>query len=156
MTGNELSSLTAKILELGENHSRVSSELAGIHQQTEDGFKGIIAASADVAARVLQLDRHAELSGLAPGCRSLPEVSEFLRKTTASVRSAKNRIVLRLRTDRNGASRDTATRVMASFREANPNAIMPNFVVDESSEDSLQAVEDLAAALATAMYPLPR
>ena len=59
---DELSSLTTKLLELGENHSRVSSELAGIHQQAEDGFKSIITASADVAARVLQLDRHTELS----------------------------------------------------------------------------------------------
>ena len=63
------------------------------------------------------------------------------------------RIVLRLRMDRNGASLDTATCVMASFREANPNAIMPNFAVDEPS---LQAVEDFAAALAMAMYPPPR
>ena len=92
--------------------------MAEIHQQAEDGFKSIIAASVDVAAWVLQLDRHADLSELAPGCRSLPEVSEFLKKTMASVRSAKNRIALRLRTDRNGASLDTTTRVMASFREA--------------------------------------
>ena len=105
----------------------------------------------DVVTRVIQLESHAELSGLAPDCRSLPEVTEFLRKTTASVRSAKNRIALRLCTDRNGASLDTAVRVMASFREANPNAIMPNFVVSEPSEASLQAVEDFAAALARAM-----
>ena len=52
----KLSSLTTKHLELGENHSRVSSELAGVHQQAEDEFKRIIATSADVAARVLQLD----------------------------------------------------------------------------------------------------
>ena len=130
--------------------------MAGIHQQTEDGFKGIIAASADVAAWLLQLDRHAKLSGLAPDCRGLPEVSEFLKKTTASVRSAKNRIALQLRTDRNGASLDTTMRVMASFWEAKLNAVMPNFVVDKPSEASLQAVEDLAAALATEMYPLPQ
>ena len=95
----ELSSLMTKHLELGENHSRVSSELAGVHQQAEDEFKRIVAASADVATRVLQLDRHAELSGLALDCRGLPEVTEFLRKMTASIRSAKNRIALRLRTD---------------------------------------------------------
>ena len=47
----------------GENHSRVSSELAGVHQQAEDEFKHTIAASADVVMRVRQLDRHAELSG---------------------------------------------------------------------------------------------
>ena len=45
----KLSSLTTKHLELEENHSRVSSELTGIHQQAEDEFKSIIAASADVA-----------------------------------------------------------------------------------------------------------
>ena len=104
---------------------------------------------------MLQLDRHAELFGLAPDCRSLPKVTEFLKKTTASIRSAKNRIALRQRTDRNGASLDAAARVMASFQEANLNAVMPNFVVDKPSEASLQAVEDLAAALATEMYPLP-
>ena len=82
-------------------------------------------------------------------------MSEFLRKTTASVRSAKNRIVLRLRTDRNGASLDTATRVMASFREANPNAVMPNFEAEGPSDASLHAVEDLAAVLAAKLYPLP-
>ena len=45
---------------------------------------------------------------------------------------------------------------MESFREANPYAVMPNFMVDKPSEASLQAVEDLAVALATEMYPLPR
>ena len=83
-------------------------------------------------------------------------MTEFLKKTTASIRSTKNRIALRLRTDRNGASLDMTARVMASFRKVNPNAVMPNFVVDEPSEASLQAVEDLAAALATEMYPLPQ
>ena len=82
-------------------------------------------------------------------------MAEFLLKMTASIRSTKNRTALRLRTDRNGASLDTATRVMASFREANPNAVMPNFVVDKPSEASLQAVEDLAVALAAEMHPLP-
>ena len=86
----ELSSLTNKFLKLEEQNSRVSLELAGIHQQAEDGFKSIIAASADVSTRVRQLDRHVVLPELAPDCRSLPEVAKFLRKTTASVRSAKN------------------------------------------------------------------
>ena len=95
----ELSSLTAKHRELGENHSRVSLELAEVRQQAEDGFKHAIAASTDVAARVCQLERHAELSGLAPDCRSLPEVAEFLLKMVASIRSTKNRTALQLRTD---------------------------------------------------------
>ena len=133
----------------------MSLELAGIHQQAEDGFKNIIAASADVSTRVRQLDRHADLPELAPDCRSLPEVAEFLKKTAASVRSAKNQTAIRLRTDRNGVSLDTAMRVMASFREASPNAVMPNFEVEGPSEASLHAVEDLAAALAAKLYPLP-
>ena len=130
----ELSSLSNKFSKLEEQNSRVSLELAGIHQQAEDGFKSIIAASAEVSTWVRQLDKHVVLPELAPDCRSLPEVSEFLRKMTATVRSAKNQIALRLRTDRNGASLDTATCVMASFREANPNAIVPNFVVDGPSK----------------------
>ena len=71
------------------------------------------------------------------------------------MRSAKNRVATHLRADRNGVSLDTAARVMASFREAHPNAAMPNFVVVEPFAASLQAVEDLAAALAAQMYPLP-
>ena len=106
----ELSSLTTKHLELGENYSRVSSELADVHQETEDEFKRTIATSADVVTWVLQLEQHAELSGLTPDCRSLLEVTEFLRKTMASIRSTKNRIALRLRTDQNGASLETASR----------------------------------------------
>ena len=95
------------------------------------------------------------LPELALDCRSLPEVAEFLRKTTASVRSAKNRTAIWLRTDRNGVSLDTATRVMASFREANPNAVMPNFEAEGPSKASLHAVEVLVAVLAAKLYPLP-
>ena len=105
---------------------------------------------------MLQLDRHAELSGLAPDCRSLPKVAEFLLKTAASIRSTKNRTACRLHQDQNEASLETATRVMASFREANPNAVMPNFVDDKPSKASLQAVEAFATVLAVEMYPLPR
>ena len=82
-------------------------------------------------------------------------MAEFLSKTTASIRSIKNKTVRRLLNDRNGASLETAARVMASFREANPNTVMPNFMVNKPSEASLQTVEDLAASLATKMYPLP-
>ena len=44
---------------------------------------------------------------------------------------------------------------MASFREANPNAVMPNFVDAKPSEVSLQAVEAFVTVLATEMYPRP-
>ena len=39
----ELSSMMNKLFEQEEKRSRVSSELAGVHQQAEDGFKSIIA-----------------------------------------------------------------------------------------------------------------
>ena len=83
-------------------------------------------------------------------------MAEFLSKTTASIRSIKNRTARRLTRDRNGARLATAARVMASFREANPNAVMPNFVDAKPSESSLQVVDALATALATEMYPRPR
>ena len=64
----ELLSLTTKHLGLEKDCSRVSSELAEVHRRAEDGFKNVTAASAEVLTRVLQLDQHAELSGLAPDC----------------------------------------------------------------------------------------
>ena len=64
----ELSSLKARHLELEKDRSRVSSELTEFRRRAEEGFKGVAAASADVVTRVLQLDRNAELSGLAPAC----------------------------------------------------------------------------------------
>ena len=42
---------------------------------------------------------------------------------------------------------------MASFREANPNAVVPNFVDAKPSEASLQAMDASAAALTTEMSP---
>ena len=124
----------------------MSSELAKLRHQTEEEFKGVTAASADVVIRVLQLDRAAKLSGLAPACQSLLDVAEFLSKTAASIRSIKNKTVRRLLNDRNGANLETAVRVMASFREANPNAVVPNFLDAKPSEASLQVVDASATA----------
>ena len=42
---------------------------------------------------------------------------------------------------------------MASFWEANPNAVVPNFVDAKPSEASLQAVDASATALGTEMFP---
>ena len=103
--------------------------------------------------RVQQLDRAADLPGLAPTCQSLPAVAGFLSKAAVAIRSIKNRTARQLRNDRNGASLQTVARVMASFREANPNAVVPIFLEANPSEASLQAVEASAAALATKMFP---
>ena len=48
----ELSSLKTRHLELEEDHSRASSELAELRRQTEGEFKGVAAARAGVAMRV--------------------------------------------------------------------------------------------------------
>ena len=69
------------------------------------------------------------------------------------IRSIKNKTARRLINDRNGASLQTTAHVMASFREANPNAVVPNFLDAKPSEASLQAVDASAAALATEMFP---
>ena len=151
-----MSSLKTRHLELEKDHTRVSSEFAELRRRTEEEFKGVAATSADVVTRVLQLDHTAKFSGLAPTCQSLPDVAEFLSKTTASIRSIKNKTVRRLLNDRNGASLEKAARVMASFREANPNAVMPNFVGAKPSGTSLQAVDAFATTLATEMFPRPR
>ena len=45
---------------------------------------------------------------------------------------------------------------MASFREANPNVAMPNFVDAKPSGTSLQVVDASTTALATKMFPRPR
>ena len=128
LQGEELSSLRVKHLKLEEDHSRASTELAELRRRSEEQFKGVAAASADVAMRVQQLDRAADLPGLAPTCQSLPAVAEFLSKAAVTVRSIKNRTARQLRNDQNGASLQTTARVMASFREANPNAVAPNFL----------------------------
>ena len=71
----ELLSLTTKHLRLEKDCSRFPSELAEVLHRAEDGFKSVTANSAEVVTRALQLDQHAELSGLAPDCQSLPEVA---------------------------------------------------------------------------------
>ena len=80
-------------------------------------------------------------------------MAEFLSKTDAATRAIKNKTARRLLNDRNGASLQTAVRVMASFREANPNVGVPNFVDAKPSEASLQAMDASATALATEMFP---
>ena len=56
LQGEELSSLRAKHLKLEENHSWTPSEFAELRRRLVEEFKGIAAASAEVAMRVQQLD----------------------------------------------------------------------------------------------------
>ena len=80
-------------------------------------------------------------------------MAEFISRVAADIRSFKNKTARWLRNDRNGASQLTAARVMASFREANPNAVTPNFQDSVPSAVSLQEVDDSAVALAAKMFP---
>ena len=148
----ELTELKGKHLELVEDHYQVSSDFVGFRRQLEDGFVSVAAASTDITMRVKQLDLVTDPPVLAPNCQSLPLVAEFISRVAADVRTFKNKTARRLRNDRNGASQLTAARVMALFREANPNAVTPNFWDSIPSDASLQVVDDSATALAAKMF----
>ena len=90
---------------------------------------------------------------MAPDCKSLPTVAEFISKAAAHIRILKNKTARWLLNDRNGASQRTAARVMASLLEANPNAVMPNFQDSSPSDASLQGVDASTTALASEMFP---
>ena len=74
-------------------------------------------------------------------------------KVVVDVQSFKNKIASQLVRDKHEASKLTAASVMAAFREANPGAVMPDFVASSLSEDSRQAVNAPATAIATKMFP---
>ena len=135
-----------------EDHYQVSSDLTGCRRQLEDGFASIAAASADVTTRVKQLDLATDLPVLAPDCQSPPIVAEFISRVATDNRAFRNKTAHRLRNDRNEASQLIAARVMASFREANPNAVTPNFQDSSPSDASLQVVDASATALTAKMF----
>ena len=84
-----------------------------------------------------QLDPATEPPALAPDCQSLPTVAEFISKAASHIRTLKNKTARWLLNDRNRASQRTAAQVMASFLEANPNAVTPNFQDSSPSDASL-------------------
>ena len=100
-----------------------------------------------------QLDLITDPPVLTPDSQSLPIVVEFITKVTTDIRAFKNNTARRLRNDRNGASQHTAALVMASFREADPNASMLNFQDSSPSDASLQEVDSSATGLAAKMFP---
>ena len=74
-------------------------------------------------------------------------------KVVADVRVFKSNIVTQLANDKNSASKQTAALVMAAFREANPGAIIPDFLTASPPARSLRAVNALASTLAKT-FPL--
>ena len=76
-------------------------------------------------------------------------------KVAADIRVFKSNIVTQLANDKNSASKQTATLVMAAFKEANLKVIVPDFPAASPSNSSVRMVSALASALAKKMF-LPR
>ena len=74
-------------------------------------------------------------------------------KVAADVRVFKSNILTQLANDKNTASKQTTTLVMAAFREANPGAIIPDFLTVSPPARSLRTVNALASALAKKTFP---
>ena len=78
---------------------------------------------------------------------------QFIMKVAADVRVFKSNIVTQLANDKNSACKETATLVMAAFKEANPNTIVLDFPAMSPSNDSLRMVGALVSTLAKKMFP---
>ena len=127
----------------------MSKELDGVNQQIQEGFAHIVEASKEATKRVRQLNPPV----LEDSCRSLTAVVEVVAKVAADVRVFKNNIVTQLANDKNTASKQTATLVIAAFRDANPGAVIPDVLTETPSARSLRAVNALATALAKKKFP---
>ena len=82
-------------------------------------------------------------------CRSLPAVVEFIARVAVDVRVFKSNIITQLANDKNTASKQTAALVIASYRDANPGAVVPDVLTETPSANAL------ATALAQKKF-LPR
>ena len=131
----------------------MSTELSELRRSNQEGLAKIAEACQEATLRVERLKLGTALPELEPNCQSLPLVAEFITKVAADVRSFNNKMDNQLVCDKHEASKLTATSVMAAFREANPGAVMPNFAASSPSEDSRQAVNAPATAIATKMFP---
>ena len=85
-------------------------------------------------------------------CRSLSTVAEFITKVAADIRVFKSNIITKLANDKNSVSKQTVALVMAAFKEANPNAVVPDFLAASPSDNSLRAVSAFASALAKKIF----
>ena len=86
-------------------------------------------------------------------CRSLPAVAEFITKVAADVQTFKRSIVTQLANDKNSACKQTAALVVVAYRDANPGAVVPDFLSVTPSSRSLRAASALATALAQKKFP---
>ena len=115
----------------------------------------IMEAGKEASKRVGHLSLGMNAPVLEGSCRSLPVVAEFIMRVAADIQSFKRNIVTQLANDKNSACKKTAALVIAAYRDANPGAMVPDFLSETPSPRSLRAANALATALAQKKF-LPR
>ena len=138
---------------LSHANTQMSKELAGVRKLEQEGLAKVVEATRDATKRVKQLNLTTESPVWQDPCRSLPAVVEFIMKVVVDIRVFKNNIFTLLANDKNSTSKQTAAMVMAAFKEANPNAIIPGFLVASPSNSSLWTVSAFASVLAKKTFP---
>ena len=74
-------------------------------------------------------------------------------KVAADVQTFKRSIVTQLANDKNSVCKQTATLVVAAYKDVNPGAVVPDFLSVTPSSRSLRAAGALATALAQKRFP---
>ena len=140
---------------LSQANSQIPKEQAEVRRLEQEGFARVMVTSREASKRVKQLNLATSLLTLKDPCRSLLAVVEFIAKVVADVRVFKSNIITQLANDKNSASKQTAAPVMAAFREANPNAIVPDFPAASPSKSSPRMMSAPTSEQAKKMF-LPR
>ena len=109
-------------------------------------------ASQEATKRYKQMSLMTPSPMLDKTCRSLSLVTDFIAKVGADVHTFKGNMIIQLASDKTAASKQMTALVMAAFKEANPNAIVPNFPASSPSSDYLRAVSAPVATLAKKMF----
>ena len=149
----ELKDAAEEKRKLSQANTSVTEELARVNRCIEEGFALIVEAGKEASKRVGQLSLGTAAPVLEDSCRSLPAVAEFIRKVAADVQTFKRGIVTQLANDKNSACKQTAALVVAAYKDANPGAVVPDFLSVTPSSRSLRAAGALATALAQKKFP---
>ena len=138
---------------LSQANAQVFKELADVHKLEQEGLAKLVEASRKATKWIKQLNLATSPPVLEDPCQSLPRVVEFIMKVAPDVRVFKRNIITQLANNKNSASKQTAALVMAAFKEANPNTIVPDFLAASRPDRSLRAVNTLASVLVKKTFP---
>ena len=127
--------------------------MARVNRCIEEGFALVVEAGKEASKRVGQLSLGTNAPVLEDSCRSLPVFAEFIARVAADIQTFKRSIVTQLANDKNSACKQTAALVIAAYRDANPGAVVPDFLSEMPSPRSLRAANVLATALAHKKFP---